>query len=306
VSQYLEGLAVALRNAGLTVVELAGWETRGRGDNVPYSDGRPWCVLWHHTASAGDGADDADYCTFRSPDAPLTNLVIGREGIVYVCAAGPTNTNGKGGPLTFSRGTVPVDSMNSYAVGIEISNNGVGMPYPTVQIDACFAASNAIAAAYGLEPDDVAEHVDWAPGRKIDPATATAVQGGWQPEPVNSSLSWWVADLRAECRRRATPTPTPIPPIVQEEPDMLALDLGTPGVDPWWTRLTYTGAELVHVVSPADVLQARGKVPVVSVTEPELSALLDSVMTVGPSPFGPGQAPNPGLDAKWTAARGRT
>jgi hypothetical protein len=210
-SQYLEGLAIALRNAGLTVVELAGWETRGRGDNVPYSDGRPWCVLWHHTASAGDGADDADYCTFRSPDAPLTNLVIGPDGIVYVCAAGPTNTNGKGGPLTFSRGTVPVDSMNSYAVGIEISNNGVGMPYPTVQIDACFAASNAVAAAYGLEPDDVAEHVDWAPGRKIDPATAAAVQGPWTPAAVNGSGSWSLFDLRAECRRRATATPPPAP-----------------------------------------------------------------------------------------------
>jgi hypothetical protein len=209
VSQYLEGLAAAIRAAGCTVVELPGWQTRGRSGNAMYADGRPWCVMWHHTASAGDGADDADYCTFRSPDAPLANLVVGRDGVVYVCAAGPTNTNGKGGPLTFSRGTVPVDSMNTHAVGIEISNDGVGMPYPVAQINACFAASNAVCAAYGLEPDDIDEHVDWAPGRKIDPATSTAVQGEWQPEPVNTSLSWWAADLRAEARRRATTTPPP-------------------------------------------------------------------------------------------------
>lgn len=210
-SQYLEGLAAALRAAGLTVVELEGWQTRGRSGNSKYSDGRPWCVMWHHTASAGDGADDADYCTFRSPDAPLTNLVIGRDGVVYVCAAGPTNTNGKGGPLAFSRGTVPVDSMNTYAVGIEISNNGVGQTYPAVQIDACFTASNAITAAYGLNADDVANHFDWAPGRKIDAAVAGAVAGTWHPRSVTTSGTWSLEDLRAECRRRATTPPAPAP-----------------------------------------------------------------------------------------------
>ena len=87
---------------------------------------------------------------------------------------------------------------------------------------------------------------------------------------------------------------------------MLALDFGTPGQDEWWTRLTYTGAELVHVRSPADVLQARGGVPIVSITEIELSALLDTVSTVGPSPFGIGVAPNQALDVKWNQARGRT
>ena len=87
---------------------------------------------------------------------------------------------------------------------------------------------------------------------------------------------------------------------------MLALDFGEPGTDDWWTRLTYTGSELVHVVSPADKLQERGKVPVISVSEPELTALLGTVTTIGPSPFGPGQAPNPELDRLWSAARGRT
>jgi hypothetical protein len=168
-SQYLEGLAVALRTAGLVVVELEGWQTRGRSGGAMYADGRPWCVMWHHTASAGDGAWDADYCTFGSPDAPLTNLVIGSDAVVYVCAAGPTNTNGKGGPLTFSRGVVPADSMNTYAVGIEISNNGTGMTYSAAQVDACFTASNAIAAAYGLEPDDVAGHFDCAPNAGAAP-----------------------------------------------------------------------------------------------------------------------------------------
>ena len=307
-SAYLEQLANVLRTAGCTVVELAGWQTRGRSNNAKYADGRPWCVMWHHTASSGDGAADADYCTFSHPDAPICNLVIGRDGVVYVCAAGPTNTNGKGGPLTFSRGTVPVDSMNTYAVGIEISNTGTGQNYPTAQIDACFKASNAITAAYGLHPDDVAGHFDYAPGRKIDPATAAAVQGAWRPSSASSSGTWDLFDLRAECLRRATPTPEPPqPPPTKQEIDMLALDFGVPVIDPWWTRLTYTGSELVHVISPADQLQARGGVTVVPITETELSALLDTVTAIGPSPFHPGSvAQNAALDAKWQNARGRT
>lgn len=226
-SQYLEQLATVLRAAGLQVVELPGWQTRGRSGNAPYGDGRPWCVMWHHTASAGDGATDADYCTFRSPDAPLANLVIGRDGVVYVCAAGPTNTNGKGGPLEFSRGTVPVDSMNNYAVGIEISNNGVGMPYPAVQTDACFAASNAITAAYGLNADDVANHYDWSPGRKIDCATAAAVEPPWAPRSQSSSGTWSLEDLRAECRRRSSTTPPP--PTPNGDVDMYVIAVNRQG-----------------------------------------------------------------------------
>ncbi len=226
-SMYLEQLANVLRSAGCQVVELAGWQTRGRSGNSKYADGRPWCVMWHHTASAGDGQADADYCTFSHPDAPICNLVIGRDGIVYVCAAGPTNTNGKGNAISFSKGTVPADSMNTYAVGIEISNNGVGQPYPKPQIDACFIASNAITAAYGLQPDDVALHFSYSPDRKIDAATAAAVQGSWRPASASSSGTWDLFDLRAECLRRAGTTPPP--PVSGKDIDMYVIAVSRNG-----------------------------------------------------------------------------
>ena len=91
---------------------------------------------------------------------------------------------------------------------------------------------------------------------------------------------------------------------------MLAIDFGNPPggpnpADSWWTRLTYTGDTLCHVRAPFDQVQARGKVTIVSVNEEELTAMLKTVTTVGDSPFGAGQAPNPGLDALWHEARGR-
>lgn len=101
--------------------------------------------------------------------------------------------------------------------------------------------------------------------------------------------------------------PEPEPPTSYEDDDMLGLDFGSPGFDSWWTRLTYTGDTVCHVVSPADQLQQRGGVKIVKVDETELNALLDSVMTVGPSPFHEGgQAPNSVLHTKWEQARGRT
>lgn len=225
--RYLTDLADVLRAAGLAVVELDGWQTRARSSGG--YDGGPWLTMWHHTASGGDGASDAHYCTFVSDVRPVCNLVVGRDGVVYVCAAGATNTNGSGGPLTLPDGrTVATDSMNTRALGVELSNNGVGMGYPQVQIDAAFAVSNACAAAYGYRPDNVAGHVDWTT-RKIDPATAAAVAGPWRPRSINGSGSWAVADLRAECIRRYEedddmPTAAEIAAAVWNEPCVSEVD----------------------------------------------------------------------------------
>jgi hypothetical protein len=212
--RYLVELAGWLRGAGLDVVEYDGWQTRARSSGG-YGDGRPWAVVWHHTASMTDPANDAAYCAVGDPDAPVCNLLVDRAGVVWVIAAGASNTNGKGGPLTFGRGTVPVDQLNTHAVGVEICNNGTGEPYPVAQIDAAFAVSLAVAAGLGLAPVDVAQHHDWAPDRKIDPATAAAVAGPWQPGAVNGSGSWSLDDLRDELARRAgagIPPPTLPPP----------------------------------------------------------------------------------------------
>jgi N-acetylmuramoyl-L-alanine amidase len=124
---------------------------------------------------------------------------------VWVMAAGATNTNGKGsGVRTTSKGTVPADSMNTYAVGIEIGNNGVGEPYSKACIDAAFATSLVVTSKCGLLPTDVIHHQAYAPDRKVDPSTCTGVQGGWYPKSVTSSGTWSLDDLKTECQRRAT------------------------------------------------------------------------------------------------------
>jgi hypothetical protein len=217
---FLIDLARWIADAGVAVLEYDGWESRARSSGG-YADGRPWCVMWHHTASDAHPADDAAYCAEGSPDAPICNVLIDRTGTAWVIAAGATNTNGKGYALSFSRGTVPDDQMNTYAVGVEICNTGTGEPYPQAQIDAAFAVSLAITNGLGLEPTDAAQHHDWAPDRKIDPARADAVHGSWEPHPVNTSGSWSLVDLRAELSTRAGTGPPPPPPQPPQEDDMI-------------------------------------------------------------------------------------
>jgi LysM repeat protein len=70
---------------------------------------------------------------------------------------------------------------------------------------------------FGNLPGDLMTHAGYCqpscPGRKIDPATAAAVQGPWKPRSLNSSGTWNQDDVRAEAARRAGSTPpTPTPP----------------------------------------------------------------------------------------------
>ena len=285
-----------------------GWERRSRSSGG--FDAAPIGIQWHHTASKASVESDLNYMINGSPDRPVGNVLLDRNGIFWPVAAGAANTSGKGGPNSFSRGVCPLDKGNTKLFSIEIANNGVGEPYSAEQIDAAFCGSNALNANFGNQPDDVVTHAlgegDGYTSRKIDPAT-TNVLGMWEPRSVNSSGTWSLADLKAECLNRAGTVPSPpLPGPSSEEIDMLALDLGEPGVDPWWTRMTYTGDSICHVRSPFDQVQERGKVTTVSVSEEELSAMLKTVTTVGDSPFGPGQAPNSELNRLWEEARGRT
>jgi N-acetylmuramoyl-L-alanine amidase len=288
--RYLTDLADVCRGAGVTVVEMAGWPTRARGSGG-YPSGRPWVVMWHHTASAGNGANDAAYCATGDPDAPVCNLVVGRDGIVYVIAAGATNTNGKGGPWRCSHGTVGADQMNTHAVGIEFSNNGVGQAWPRIQLDAGFAVSLAVAAAYGLAPDDVCTHQVWAPTRKIDPATAAAVEGPWRPSSSTSSGTWSLPDLAAECNRRAAnavpnPEPTPDP---AEDDDMALYLVLYPGSS---AQFVTDSATFKTPIATPDVAwqgvtalgwrSATPGQPDPIVLEPGWAPYLDALPTIGP------------------------
>jgi len=120
----LSNIAAALRKYGLTVVETPGCRSRGyAGQDMQ----RPRGQLWHHTATnrarfASADAPTLDMCINGRPDlpGPLCNLVLGRNGTVYVVAAGVANHAGRG-----SAPGIPKDAGNHYLIGIEAESSGI-------------------------------------------------------------------------------------------------------------------------------------------------------------------------------------
>lgn len=120
----LSNLAANLRKHGLTVVETPGWANRGfLGRDLLEVRG----VLWHHTATnraqfAGRPAPTLQMCIDGRPDVagPLCHIVFGRDGAVYLAAAGLANHAGAG-----AAPNIPRDLGNYYLIGIEMESSGI-------------------------------------------------------------------------------------------------------------------------------------------------------------------------------------
>ena len=223
----LTDLADVLRDAGLRVEEVDGWRSRSRG-GAGYPDSGPLGIIVHHTASgpASDGRPDVQLITFDCDVQPMANLYLDRSGTWWVCAAGATNTNGKGGPL----GPLPKDSANSRVIGVEAANNGVGEPWPDAMQDSYVAGVAAMADAYGIDTAHVYAHHEWAPSRKIDPA------GPSRFGSVNRSSSWDMGAFRAAvAAQRGDAPPPPTPPDVPAPPAPTGATYVVVPDDSWWS-----------------------------------------------------------------------
>ena len=149
-----------LRDAGLTVYEEEGWETRGTGTFDPIG------VMWHHTATPPSWSSRQltnllvrGHASLRGP---LCQLQLNRDGVYIVIAAGRGNHAGNGSWPTIRLG-------NTQTIGIEAANDGVGEPWPQEQVDAYIIGTAALLKYMGQPVQNVLGHKEWAPSRKIDP-----------------------------------------------------------------------------------------------------------------------------------------
>lgn len=161
----LTNLATAVRKSGLEVVEIPGWENRGR----PASTGgfNPRGVLCHHTGASSDARSYVDWmATVGRSDlpAPLCQLALGRTGVVYVCAAGRSNHAGSAKAVQ----GVPAGDGNELWLGIEAMNTG-SEGWTDRQWDAYVRLCAALCDFYGWPRSHVAAHAETSSTGKWDP-----------------------------------------------------------------------------------------------------------------------------------------
>lgn len=164
--RYLTDLADVLRAAGLPVIEVPGWKTRGAIVRATTPDGGLIAVtggLVHHTATpayrAGDYPSLGIVRDGRSDvPGPLAQLGLGRSGTWYVIAAGRANHSGAVDDVRYS---------NPQCIGVEAEHPGGSAPWPAEQyasyVRGCAAlgkhyritwrAHKEAAVPYGRKPD---------------------------------------------------------------------------------------------------------------------------------------------------------
>jgi len=209
----LTWLPQVLKDNGLKVALVDGWENRGHGDV-----GKIVGVICHHTATPPPKTNMPTLKTLVDgrPDlsGPLAQLGLGRDGTYYIVAAGRCNHAGTGAWKGVTTG-------NSSFIGIEAENTGLGddSPWPAVQMDAYQRGVAAILAHIGQGADFCVGHKEWAlpAGRKNDPSfdmnpfrsAVAAILSGTAPAPslipaVEPPAEPGAADGRPTLRRPAT------------------------------------------------------------------------------------------------------
>jgi peptidoglycan hydrolase-like protein with peptidoglycan-binding domain len=152
-----------------------GWELRSRSSGGFES---VMAIGTHHTASGANPGNQMTYMWNNAPDRPIGNIFIARDGLVTLGAAGASNTQGRGGPIRTSKGTIPKDRGNMYFVSIEGANTGLGQEWPEAQMQSLVLVCAALCEQFGLDPmTDVLSHWEWVlpsqPSRKVDPMGPT-------------------------------------------------------------------------------------------------------------------------------------
>lgn len=187
----LTRLAAVLREAGLKVVEIDGWQTRSRPESA--GSFNPVGVLWHHTGGPADGKEYAEWLAKvgRSDlPAPLCQLSVGRDGTWYVCAAGRANHAGQ----ARASGTVAAGDGNALYVGVECMNTGTE-GWTRAQYASMVKGGAALGKMLGCTPNAQRAHKEtsvtgkWDPGNLDMGKFRTDIAVAMNPAPQSTRVS---------------------------------------------------------------------------------------------------------------------
>ena len=214
----------ALRNEGVTVVEVRDWRTHNRNHKGPW--GPVHGVMIHHTVTKGS-ATTVELCRTGYTDlpGPLCHGVITKDGKVHLVGWGRANHAGKGDPdvlaAVIAEVKPPADNEastdgNTHFYGFECENLGDGRdPWPSAQVEAIVRAGAALCRRHGWGARSLIRHLDWQPG-KVDPR-------GLDWDDVLARVAERLKHPASWSPTAPTP-PTPKPPTPTVEQRLTALE----------------------------------------------------------------------------------
>ncbi|GAA2192688.1 N-acetylmuramoyl-L-alanine amidase [Streptomyces bangladeshensis] len=236
-SQFL----TALRDEGVTVVEVGDWEHHNRSHKGPW--GPVHGVMIHHTVTRGT-ANTVQIVKdgYSSLPGPLCHGMIAKDGTVYLVGYGRANHAGLGDPdvlaAIIAEKTPPTDNEatadgNRHFYGFECENLGDGKdPWPDEQIKAIVKVIAAICRHHGWTARSTLRHLDWQPG-KVDPRGP-----GMQWDDILADVS-----ARLGTKPPTKPAPTPTTPVVDLS-KLVAAAKADPAAS--GTPVTYSGVRTVE------------------------------------------------------------
>lgn len=158
---WLRDVLEDLRQQGVPVHYVAGWETRGSTTFDPRG------IICHDTGGSATSTDEGEIGTLlngsTSAPAPIAQLYLSRTTGVHLVAAGRCNhaLTGQAGPLK--------GFGNSNLIGIEAAANP-GRAWPAAQYRWYVLLVAAICRRRGWTADrNIAAHREHQPGQKVDP-----------------------------------------------------------------------------------------------------------------------------------------
>jgi hypothetical protein len=203
---YDTGLADRIRAKGVTVVEVAGWKTRGNSTSPGGTPFKPRGAIHHHTAGSANGATPSlAICIYGRSDVPgpLCQVLQSREvdpadDKAYVIAAGKANHGGVG----HWNNSVTDELINSNyeSEGLEVEHTGTTTASAVRHEISCRILA-AMLEAPGSSHDHLmcCEHYEYADpdGRKIDfkelnPPFANRADG------VRARVKHWIGRTTSE------------------------------------------------------------------------------------------------------------
>lgn len=175
---FVPWLADAARTTGYPVVEVAGWHTRGHGGFAGLEG-----IVGHHTGTAQTAA--GDYPSLRivrdgrsDLPGPLCNYGLGRNGTIYVVAAGVAWHAGVSAYAGFS-------NLNDKFLGVEAEHAGGILPWTPAQLD-CYPKLIGAALRYMSRP-----------ATRYCSHRTCALPAGRKPDPKSLDDAWMIRQAAA-------------------------------------------------------------------------------------------------------------